>query len=132
MFEHIERDVIVACDPANMGEAVVCDLDGRYLATMHASRLMEHGPTSRDEIRASIRMRRQVKRAIKGYVGGLIDSSYARGEQSEIEILRERAGVSAMPRVRAARALPAASGRDLPGGPIGYDDVVRNFYAEED
>ena len=34
LFLEIERDVIVACDPANLGEAIALDLDGRFLGRL--------------------------------------------------------------------------------------------------
>ena len=36
LFLEIERDVIVACDPANLGEAIALDLDGRFLGRLRA------------------------------------------------------------------------------------------------
>lgn len=132
MLLEIEHDVIVACDPANMGEAVACDLDGHYLATLQASKLMEHGPVSRDEVRSSMRQRRLVRRAIKGYVENLIAASYERGEQSELEILREGAGLAAKPmRVQRRRALPAVTLPKVASAPIGYDRVADSFFEED-
>ena len=131
MMLEIEHDVIVACDPANMGEAVACDLDGHYIATLQASKLMEHGPVSRDEVRSSMRQRRLVRRAIKGYVENLIAASYERGEQSELEILREGAGLTATPmRVQRTRALPAAIA-PMPAVKVGIDDMVNRFFEED-
>lgn len=132
MTLEIERTVIVACDPANMGEAVAMDLDGHYLATLHAMRLMDHGPVSRDEVRASMRQRRMVKRAMKDYVSGLIASSYARGESSDLEQLRDRAGIVPMQRVQRARALPVSSAVPaVAAAPPGYDAMVEHFLDED-
>jgi putative transposase len=133
MTLQIEQRVLIACDPANMGEAVAMDLDGHFLGTLQASKLMEHGPVSRDEIRASMRQRRLAKRAMKDYVGGLVARSYARGEQSEIELLRDRAGLAAQPqRVQRTRLLAAASAiPSVAAAPVGYDDVADRFFEEE-
>jgi putative transposase len=132
MTLEIEREVIVACDPANMGEAIACDLDGHYLATLQASKLMEHGPTSREEVRASMRQRNAVKRAMKDYVGGLIAASYARGEQSEMELLREGAGLNARPmRAQRSRAVAVMQLPKVAAAPIGYDRVADKFFEEE-
>jgi hypothetical protein len=129
----IERRVLIACDPANMGEAIALDLDGHYLATLQASKLMEHGPVSRDEIRASMRQRSLVKRAMKEYVGGLIARSYGRGEESELDLLRSNAGVVPMQRVQRARALPITTEiTRIAAAPIGYDHVADSFFQEED
>lgn len=126
----IEREVLIACDPANMGEAIALDLDGHYLGTMQASKLMEHGPVSREEIRASMRQRRQVKRALKEYGGGLIARSYARGEKSDLELLRQRAGLeSGAPRVQRMRALPPAAREAV--ARVGYDGIADKFYEED-
>ncbi len=132
MTLEIEKRVLIACDPANMGEAIAMDLEGNYLATLQASKLMEHGPVSRDEIRASMRQRSRVRRAMKDYIGGLIARSESRGELSEIEILRERAGLAARPmRVQRTRALPAVAIPSVAAAPVGYDDMVKHFYEED-
>jgi putative transposase len=135
MFHEIEHDVIVACDPANMGEAIACDLDGRYLATLQASKLLAHGPVSRDEVRASLRKRHLVRRALTDHVQNLIAASYARGERSELEHLRERAGLDGPIRVqrrRGVRAMQLPAVAAAPAAQVGYDHVADRFFEEAD
>ena len=71
LFLEIERDVLVACDPANLGEAIALDLDGRFLGRLRAQKLITRGPVSQEDIRASMRIRRTARKAIADYVTGL-------------------------------------------------------------
>ena len=71
LFLEIERDVLVACDPANLGEAIALDLDGRFLGRLRAQKLITRGPVSHEDIRASMRIRRTARKAIADYVTGL-------------------------------------------------------------
>ena len=43
LFLEIERNVLVACDPANLGEAIALDLDGRFLGRLRAQKLITRG-----------------------------------------------------------------------------------------
>lgn len=96
LFLEIERDIVVACDPANLGEAIALDLDGRFLGRLRAQRLTTRGPISRDEVKASMRLRRTARRAVLDYVRGLSRLRTQAGDRSEIEVLN--------PQVRTARA----------------------------
>jgi transposase InsO family protein len=71
LFLEIERDVLVACDPANLGEAIALDLDGRFLGRLRAQKLITRGPVSHEDIRASMRIRRTARKAVADYVTGL-------------------------------------------------------------
>ena len=57
-----DEPFVVACDPANLGEAIALDLDGRFLGRLRAQKLITRGPTSYEDIRASMRIR-QIGRA---------------------------------------------------------------------
>lgn len=131
-----DTEIIVACDPNNIGEAIATNLDGMYLGTLQASRLMTHGPISQEDVKRMEATRARLRRAMKDYVGGLVARSYSRGELSEVELLRERAGVgnvAARPLQR-SRALPASTAIPSPvaAAPVGYDHVVKKFFELEE
>jgi hypothetical protein len=84
LFLEIERDVLVACDPANLGEAIALDLDGRFLGRLRAQKLITRGPTSYEDIRASMRIRRTARKAIADYVTGLSGIRARAGDRTEI------------------------------------------------
>jgi hypothetical protein len=44
LFLEIEQNVLVACDPANLGEAIALDLDGRFLGRLRAQKLITGEP----------------------------------------------------------------------------------------
>jgi transposase InsO family protein len=91
LFLEIERDVLVACDPANLGEAIALDLDGRFLGRLRAQKLITRGPVSHEDIRASMRIRRTARKAIADYVTGLSGIRARAGDRSEIAHLQDRA-----------------------------------------
>src|ERR1039457_4464132 len=91
LFLEIERDVLVACDPANLGEAIALDLDGRFLGRLRAQKLITRGPVSHEDIRASMRIRRTARKAITDYVTGLSGIRARAGDCSEIAHLQDRA-----------------------------------------
>ncbi|MGO9565137.1 MAG: DDE-type integrase/transposase/recombinase, partial [Candidatus Korobacteraceae bacterium] len=62
LFLEIERNVVVACDPANLGEAIALDLDGRFLGRLRAQKLITRGPVSHEDIRASMRIRHTARK----------------------------------------------------------------------
>ena len=88
LFLEIERDVLVACDPANLGEAIALDLDGRFLGRLRAQKLITRGPVSHEDIRASMRIRRTARKAIADYVTGLSGIRARAGDRSEISHLQ--------------------------------------------
>jgi len=91
LFLEIERNVLVACDPANLGEAIALDLDGRFLGRLKAQRLISRGPVSHEDIQASMRIRHTARKAIADYVGGLSRIRARAGDRTEIAHLQERA-----------------------------------------
>jgi transposase InsO family protein len=91
LFLEIERDVVVACDPANLGEAIALDLDGRFLGRLRAQKLITRGPVSHEDIRTSMRVRRTARKAIADYVTGLSSIRARAGDRSEVAHLQERA-----------------------------------------
>ena len=91
LFLEIERDVIIACDPANLGEAIALDLDGRFLGRLRAQKLITRGPVSQEEVRASMRIRHTARKAIADYVTGLARMRSRAGNSTEITQLQNRA-----------------------------------------
>jgi transposase InsO family protein len=123
LFLEIGREILVACDPSNLGEALALDLDGRWIANLKAQKLLERGPVSHDDIRESMRLRTKVRRICTEYIqhiGG------AAGE-SEVAGLRRRAGLPLQleaGEVPMAERLPAAVGQS--STPY-IDDIADRF-----
>ena len=76
----------MACDPANLGEAIALDLDGRFLGRLRAQKLITRGPVSHEDIRASMRIRRTARKAIADYVTGLSGIRARAGDRTEIAL----------------------------------------------
>jgi putative transposase len=93
LFLEIERSVLVACDPANLGEAIALDLDGRFLGRLRAQKLLTRGPVSHEDIRASMQIRRTARKAVADYVDGLSRIRARAGDRTEIAQLQSRAGM---------------------------------------
>jgi hypothetical protein len=98
LYLQIERDVLIACDPANLGEAIAMNIDGCVIGRLKAEKLLEWGAVSREEYVASLRERRRVTRTVKEYIAGL-----SRGVETELEALRRRSGVIQAPAAEAKR-----------------------------
>ena len=126
LFLEIERNVIVACDPANLGEAIALDLDGRFLGRLKAQKLISRGPVSNEDIRASMRIRRTARKAITDYVNGLSRIRARAGDRTEVAHLQDRAGV---PEPGNSSPPTSISARDLqrPVSPGFIDDIVREL-----
>jgi hypothetical protein len=126
LFLEIERDVVVACDPANLGEAIALDLDGRFLGRLRAQKLITRGPVSHEDIRTSMRVRRTARKAIADYVTGLSGIRSRAGDRSEIAHLRDRAEV---PTEQAPPLATSIRKQDLQtaGNPGFIDDIVREL-----
>jgi len=90
LFLEIERNVLVACDPANLGEAIALDLDGRFLGRLRAQKLVTRGPVSQEDMRTSMRIRSTARKAIADYVTGLSRIRARAGDRSEIAHLQDR------------------------------------------
>jgi hypothetical protein len=71
LYELIEREILIACDPTSLGEAIAMDLDGCVIGRLQSQDLLAWGPISREQYIASLRERRRLKRAVKDYVEGL-------------------------------------------------------------
>ncbi len=125
LFLEIERDVMVACDPANLGDAIALDLDGRFLGKLRAQKLITRGPVSHEDIRASMRIRRTARKAIADYVTGLSAIRARAGDKTEIAHLQDRADMpeqqSPRPRLMRPQDLQTAAGPDF------IDDIVREL-----
>jgi transposase InsO family protein len=125
LFLEIERDVMVACDPANLGEAIALDLDGRFLGRLRAQKLITRGPVSHEDIRASMRIRRTARKAIADYVTGLSGIRSRAGDKTEVAHLQGRADMpeqqNPRPRVMRAQDLQTSAGPDF------IDDIVREL-----
>ncbi|HYC51281.1 MAG TPA: DDE-type integrase/transposase/recombinase, partial [Gemmatimonadaceae bacterium] len=130
LYTTIGREVLVACDPNDLGYAMVLDLDGRPLGRVFAQKLVAHGPVARGDIQASLRERRAVLRALKNYV----DFRY-KDVPTEVSYLRERSGVpalleanpTALPVRPATRRLVAAG-----SAPAYAEDIAEQFLSEGD
>ena len=108
IFPHIGEDVLIARDPYNLCEAVALDAEGRFLGVLRAQALLEQGPTSHDQVRASMRLRRQARRAVADYVQHVSAACREMGVPKELEALRQRAGLAATGTDGIAAAAPGA------------------------
>jgi hypothetical protein len=129
LFLEIERDVLVACDPANLGEAIALDLDGRFLGRLRAQKLITRGPVSYEDIRASMRIRRTARKAIADYVTGLSAIRARAGDRSEISHL-QNGDRAEMPREKQSPPPPTLiRPQDLhtAARPDFIDDIVREL-----
>src|ERR1022692_2402651 len=129
LFLEIERDVLVACDPANLGEAIALDLDGRFLGRLRAQKLITRGPVSYEDIRASMRIRRTARKAIADYVTGLSTIRARAGDRSEISHL-QNGDRAEMPREKQSTPPPTLiRPQDLhtAARPDFIDDIVREL-----
>jgi transposase InsO family protein len=125
LFLEIERDVLVACDPANLGQAIALDLDGRFLGRLRAQKLITRGPTSYEDLRASMRIRRTARKAIADYVTGLSAIRARAGDRTEIAHLQDRAE---MPREKQQpSALIRPQDLQTAARPDFIDDIVREL-----
>lgn len=97
LFMEIDRDVMVACDPSNLGDAIALDLDGQVIGRLQAQKLIARGPVAREEVKAGMRKQRRFARVVKDYVSFLSE-----GHTTELDHLRGRAGVSTLKRLPAA------------------------------
>jgi putative transposase len=130
LFLEIERDVIVACDPTNLGEAIALDLDGRFLGRLRAQKLITRGPVSHEDIRTSMRVRRTARKAIADYVTGLSAIRTRAGDRSEVAHLQDRAE---MPEEQAPPSSTLMRKQDLQtaANPGFIDDIVRELQEGE-
>ena len=127
LFLEIERDVLVACDPANLGEAIALDLDGRFLGRLRAQKLITRGPVSHEDIRASMRIRRTARKAIADYVTGLSGIRARAGDRSEISHLQGRAEMPTEKQSPPPPTLIRPQDLQTAARPEFIDDIVREL-----
>ncbi len=125
LFMEIERDILVACDPANLGEALALDQDGRLIGRLVAQKLMAQGPVSHEDIKVRMKLQRKLRRATKDAIAAI-----GYGIESELDVRRRRAGIGpAVAAVAMPRQLPAAVGCSLAvrESPEFIDDLGERF-----
>jgi hypothetical protein len=100
--------------------------DGRLLGRLRAQKLITRGPTSYEDIRASMRIRRTARKAIADYVTGLSGIRARAGDRSEISHLQNRAE---MPREKHSPPPTLIRPQDLhtAARPDFIDDIVREL-----
>jgi hypothetical protein len=127
LHQLIGSNIVVACDPANLGRAIALDHDGHILGRLVSQPLIACGPVSHANVRASMRMRSQLLRAYRGYQERLLVRRIAAGDKAESELLRARAVTLAIP------SLPppnhAAEGGRAEAAPAYVGDVVEQIAA---
>ncbi len=118
----------MACDPANLGEAIALDLDGRLLGRLRAQKLITRGPVSHEDIRASMRIRRTARKAIADYVTGLSGIRARAGDRSEISQL-QNGDRAETPRAEQSPPPTLVRSQDLHtvARPDFIDDIVREL-----
>ena len=130
LFLEIERDIIVACDPANLGDAIALDLDGRFLGRLRAQGLTARGPISRDEVKASMRLRRSARKAVLDYVRGLSGLRAEAGDLTELDHLHRRTRLAPRSPGQPDAQLPTTAAALSAAEPQYIDDVVRELMDE--
>lgn len=137
LANEIKREILIACDPLNVGEAIALDLTGRPIARLKAQELLVHGATDQATLRAEMRKKRLFWKAAKGYVQLVNRSREIAGDQSELEVLARRAAASAStPNIHRAlpvlRALNGGSAAALGSEPrLHVDDIVDRILEED-
>jgi transposase InsO family protein len=128
LYMQIEKDIIVACDPANLGEALALDLDNYPIGRLRCQKMIARGPVSREDVRAGMRMQRRARRVVKDYVDQLSGRHI-----TELERMRRNSV-----RLPAEVALPAATEvmpplKRVVGLPehVHVEDIVRNFMGDD-
>jgi putative transposase len=107
-------EILVACDPYNMGEAAAFDEDGSFLGMLRSQQLLVQGPSSYEEVRASMRVRRHLRRGIKNYLASLSSAGFP----TELQVLRQRALRTGTDDVSIRALAPGARGpKELPAAP---------------
>jgi hypothetical protein len=127
LFLEIERDVLVACDPANLGEVIALDLDGRSLGRLRAQKLIMRGPVSHADIRCESGARLE---AIADYVTGLSDIRARAGDRTEVAHLQDR-GEMPWERPSPPPALIRQQDLQTAARPDFIDDIIRELTEAE-
>src|SRR5579864_75541 len=118
----VKTEVLVACDPLNVGEAIALTLDEKYLGALRDQELLVHGETSAAQIRHSMRARHAALRAAKQYVAAIGRQRALAGDVTEIESLGRRASARIAPNIH--RALPVLKAVNAPEPRLHVDDIV--------
>jgi hypothetical protein len=127
----VTSSIFVACDPLNLGDAVAFDDQKRYLGHLVSQKMMVHGATSEEEIKASMRERRTYIRAVKQYQHTLDRSRRIAGDVTVLESLERRAAQSAVPKPNIyALPVPKAVNESAPAR-MHADDIADSFFNEE-
>jgi hypothetical protein len=135
------REVMVACDPDNLGLALAFDMQHNFLARLRAEKLLEHGPVSQEAVKDHERANKAFRREIRNYQTALAARvAGAYGVTTELAHLRQRAGVTKSQPVLSpatVRPLPLAAVNGQPAFTASTDtsidrrEIARTF-AEED
>ncbi len=129
LFLEITRDILVCCDPNNLGSAVALDLDGRYIGRLRSQKLLAHGPASIEDVKASLKLRRRYLRATRECLALVGYAAANVGDMTEAERRRMRAGIAPQRASASPLQLPAA----LPvhvttaAEPAYIDQIVEEF-----
>lgn len=128
LYIEIEKDILIARDPNDLGEALALDLDRRLIGRLQCQKLIARGPVSRDDVRAGMRKQREARRAVKSYIEFIAGS-----HETELDKLR-----SSSARMPAKRGLPAPPEvmppmRKVVGLPerLFVGDMVREFMEKD-
>lgn len=124
----IKREVLIACDPLNVGMAIALTHDEKFLGVLRAQELLVHGETSQAQISASMRERRKIFKALKRNNSMLAQSRLAAGDLCELEVLASRA-VGAGVRKPVIHALPVAKAVNGPTR-VHVEDIVEKFFED--
>lgn len=129
LFLQIGRKALVACDPANIGEAVVLDQERRFLGKVRAQELAAHGPISIDALKQSMKLRAKSRAATRTYLDLVAHASAALGNLPEMERRRRNIGLHRAP---LAATLQLEAGTPSPAEPepeSRYTDELVDKYA---
>lgn len=127
----IKTEVLVACDPLNVGEAIALSSDGRFLGHLRAQELLVHGATNAETIRASMKMRRNAFKAVKGYVAAVAQHRALAGDVSELEAITRRAAKAAAAPKPVIHALPMPKVVNAQEPRMHPDDIADSFFEDE-
>jgi len=137
---HHQREVLVACDPLNVGHALAFDLDGKFLGLLHSSKLLAWGPQSQEGIRAAKRYEKTIRRSLKDRLEGLGSLDGAAGMREQ-DRLRRNAGLPTIITAETAEELPlriaaaagsaASAARHQSVAPAYAEDIAEEFLRGE-
>jgi putative transposase len=131
MMLRVTAKVQIACDPLNLGEAIAFDDAGQFLGHLRSQKLLEHGATSEEDIKSSMRARRTYFRAVKTYQSTLQRSRIASGDLTALESLERRALSANVPKPN-VYALPVPRAVGERAQPRMHVDDIADKYREED